>query len=187
MGWAIGEQKHLGSIRFIGYSVDAYCDQEGCSNLINRGVDYQCDDCKAFFCYTCLSKHGAKDLDIGEEWDEEFGSSELGCTHNVVEKPEHPIFLEHVLMDESWEMWRAKSYHGAEKYRKQLRDHVASETYNIGQAEIRHNSNSGDTHIDLGYGGLTVGLNLSEGQLLEVYKLAKTILVSRDLITIGEG
>lgn len=185
MGWSIGEQKHLGSLRFVGYSVPAYCDQEGCNNRITRGVDNQCDDCKSFFCYDCLSRHAPVKLEIDEDWKDEFVNADNGCRHTVVEKPEHPIFLEHVLTTPSWELWRNKQYNMADKYRKQLRDFVLSKTFNVGNMDIVHDVD-GDTSLSMSFGGLDLKVDIGKDDLLELYNISRTILISRNMLSFEE-
>lgn len=60
MGWANCGTDRQG--RAIGYATEAVCDKEGCSEEIDRGVDYACggmhgDDehsCERYFCYSHL-------------------------------------------------------------------------------------------------------------------------------------
>lgn len=54
MGWAYGEVDG----REVGYSIEAECDQDGCTARINRGLAYCCGDmhggtehgCGRYFC-----------------------------------------------------------------------------------------------------------------------------------------
>lgn len=54
MNWAYGERNG----REIGYSVEAQCDEDGCSMVIDRGLSYRCgghhfDDmetCDKYYC-----------------------------------------------------------------------------------------------------------------------------------------
>ncbi len=59
MGWSYGKNSDG---REIGYSVQATCDQEGCSEKIDRGLAYACGNehgggeyyCDRYFCYDHL-------------------------------------------------------------------------------------------------------------------------------------
>ncbi len=61
MGWAYCGQDEKG--REIGYSVEAICDQEGCTAEIDRGLSYVCGNmhggqgvgCGGYFCSAHLS------------------------------------------------------------------------------------------------------------------------------------
>lgn len=69
MGWAHGTNA---SGRAIGYGVAAVCDQEGCTEMIDRGLDYACGGmhdggdhgCGDYFCPRHLSV-GFRDDDTG--------------------------------------------------------------------------------------------------------------------------
>lgn len=125
MGYGIGQSKFEGKYRFIGYSVEAYCDQEGCNNEINRGMDYQCGDCQGYFCYDCLSQHGKVEIELDDDWKSEFGDASSGCSHNGVWKDHHPDFLRHLLIDESWASWRVEhQYDELKDMRKQYKEHL---------------------------------------------------------------
>lgn len=61
MGWADCGDDEYG--RPIGYAFEGWCDQPGCSTLIDRGLAYCCGDmhdggehgCGKYFCYEHLS------------------------------------------------------------------------------------------------------------------------------------
>lgn len=88
--------------RWQGYGVPAYCDYPGCNKEIDRGMGYSHkkgmnpDD--PFLCST----HKYKDLPDDFEID-----------YNK----EHPEWINHLLKDDSWNLWRIENPEIVEKYK----------------------------------------------------------------------
>ncbi|UJE34810.1 hypothetical protein vBAbaPP1_21 [Acinetobacter phage vB_AbaM_P1] len=182
MGYSIGQSKFEGRYRFIGYSVEAYCDQEGCNNVINRGMDYQCGDCQGYFCYDCLSTHGKVEIELDEEWKHEFGEASSGCTHNGVWKDHHPDFLRHLLTDESWASWRVEhQYDELKDMRKQYKDHLMNcGTKQAGIFDVSYEEDA----VSLGYNrsGLSLDIDLDLSNVRELHeKLTNMLLITNTL------
>lgn len=182
MGYSIGQSKFEGNYRFIGYSVEAYCDQDGCNNVINRGMDYQCGDCQGYFCYDCLSTHGKVEIELDEEWKHEFGEASSGCTHNGVWKDHHPDFLRHLLTDESWANWRIRNQHSELKdMLKQFKGHLLSsgET-KAGSFNIRYGIDGATLKLYRSDLSLDIDTNLDNVRELHK-KLTDLLLIHNDL------
>ena len=100
MGWSIGYDSNWH--RDIGYGVPAYCNSPDCNEKIDRGLAHVCGNepyggengCGLYFC----SKHQYDHL------------QRCSRCHNYKKpyaaKPDHPEWVKHKLMDESWEQWR---------------------------------------------------------------------------------
>lgn len=90
MGWAVG--RDTDNQRFRGYGVPAYCDWDGCTEEIDRGLYFVCEGescgCELFYCDGhSIQSEGHPDCGRGDG-------------------PEHPEWIEHVLNDDSWEEFR---------------------------------------------------------------------------------
>lgn len=177
MGYGIGQSKFHGKYRFIGYSVEAYCDQEGCNNVINRGMDYQCEDCRGYFCYECLSQHGKVDLELDEDWKDEFGEASSGCTHDGVWKDYHPDFLRHVLTDESWSTWRLGNESGELKdFVKQYKEHLLNcGTKQVGAFDIGYQEQS--VTLEYNRSELSLEIDLDLSNVIELHNKLTDLLV----------
>lgn len=182
MGYSIGQSKFEGKYRFIGYAVEAYCDQEGCNNVINRGMDYQCGDCQGYFCYDCLSQHGKVEIELDDDWKNEFGEASSGCTHNAVWKNHHPDFLRHLLTDSSWADWRAGNQYGELKdMRKEFKEYLLnSGTQQVGAFDIAYQEEGVTLEYNRSEISLEIDLNLSGVRELHK-KLTNLLLVNNYL------
>mgnify|MGYP003423113913 CR=1 FL=1 len=104
MGWSIGYDHNWD--RDIGYGVPAYCDHPGCGAEIDRGLSYVCGGqpyggdrgCGLYFCGKHLFPY--------------FRLPQL-CERCGPRKktpfdptPDHPVWIQHKLTDESWQEWR---------------------------------------------------------------------------------
>lgn len=103
MGWSIGGPDQHG--RFVGYGVPAFCDHPKCTAQIDRGLAYVCCNqepyggdrgCGLYFC----EKHSTG-----------FEGRCMRCARSrptpyTITKPEHPVWLKHLINDESWADWR---------------------------------------------------------------------------------
>lgn len=182
MGYGIGQSKFHGKYRFIGYSVEAYCDQEGCNNEINRGMDYQCGDCQGYFCYECLSQHGKVEIELDDDWKDEFGEASSGCTHDGVWKNHHPDFIRHLLTDETWASWRLQNQYGELKSMiKQYKEYLLnSGTKQVGTFDLDFQENG----VTLGYtrNDLSLEMDLDMNCVYELHKkLTDMILITSTL------
>lgn len=112
--------------RYGGYGVPAYCEEPECKEEIDRGVSFACggepfseNGCDMYFCekhrhYTCIrelqAKDNCEDHDCEEnEKDCEYVELCLPCSkgeEGYSYKPEHPIWIKHLLKDPSWKEWR---------------------------------------------------------------------------------
>jgi hypothetical protein len=103
MGWEIGYDNDWK--RDIGYGVPAFCDHPDCQEVIDRGLSYVCGGepyggergCGLYFCekhrlyhdrLPCLCERCSK------------------RKSPFVPKPDHPDWIRHKLLDESWADWR---------------------------------------------------------------------------------
>lgn len=182
MGYSIGQSKFEGKYRFIGYSVEAYCDQEGCNNEINRGMDYQCGDCQGYFCYDCLSEHGKVDLDLDDDWKSEFGDASSGCSHTGVWKDHHPDFIRHLLTDESWASWRLENQYGELKDMvKQYKEYLLnSGTKQVGAFDLGFQKEG--VTLEYNRSELSLDIELDMNTVYELHKkLTDLILVTSTL------
>ncbi|MFK0074646.1 hypothetical protein [Arthrobacter woluwensis] len=95
MGYAVYQDRtalERGVSRWAGYGVPADCDHPECQERINRGLAYQCESaecgCGLFFC----SSH---------QW---------GAGHQEFSpKPDSKEWIEHLLTDGSWVIWRIEN------------------------------------------------------------------------------
>lgn len=98
MGWSIGYDSMWQ--RDIGYGVPAYCDHPDCDAEIDRGLGYVCGGepyggdkgCGLYFC----GRHGGGFLCERCEDD----------SNPFQPKQDHPEWIHHKLMNESWQRWR---------------------------------------------------------------------------------
>lgn len=93
MGYSVGwDSTHR---RWKGYGVPAYCDADGCTAEIDRGMGYgcECDEC---------SEDGFPDVFLcGEHGHEDVTDPSA--------RPEHPDWIAHLLTDRSWAVWREEN------------------------------------------------------------------------------
>ena len=100
MSWAVGFDTKWN--RDIGYGVPAYCDYPGCRAEIDRGLSYVCggepyggeNGCGLYFCGEHLSG---------------IGQLCRRCMKDqapFLPSPEHPTWINHKLIDSSWQEWR---------------------------------------------------------------------------------
>jgi len=105
MGWSIGFDVKWG--RDIGYGVPAICDHPGCNKEIDRGLSYVCGGrpyggekgCGLFFCedHRYYSKH---------DDDPEMCQRCCDDEQPFEPKPDVVEWVNHKLVDPSWEQWR---------------------------------------------------------------------------------
>lgn len=115
MGWSIGYDEHWK--RDIGYGVPAYCDHPDCKKEIDRGLSYVCGGepeggeygCGLFIC----SGHTHANDNCYQL-----------CRHcadrrrkKLAPSPDHPLWINHKLTDESWQQWRDENPAEVEKLR----------------------------------------------------------------------
>ena len=138
MGWSMG---HCGEHkRDIGYGVPAPCDHPECNEIIDRGLAYRCCEnihhdasCKGYFCeehrqnYVYqdeLADMSPEELKVlGIDSNEEVAQDDDGiicCRHTIQPHKEAVVWLEHILNDESWEVWRTKHPERIERFKKLL-------------------------------------------------------------------
>ncbi len=121
MGWSIGFDGTWN--RDIGYGVPAYCDHPDCNEQIDRGLSYVCDGepfgdnrgCGLYFC----QKH--RQVHICER-----------CAKNEKPfdaKPDHPLWINHKLTDESWEQWRQENPEEVERMKLSVDNKVPHEIH----------------------------------------------------------
>ena len=113
MGWQIYKDTKGRPLRWAGYGVPAYCDHPDCNEEIDRGVSYMCGEinkneeegCGLHFCGKHLNhKHLC-----------------CQCAKHKPEftpKPDHPVWVKHVLKDRSWKKWLKENPEYREKYAK---------------------------------------------------------------------
>lgn len=108
MGWAVGWDGDHG--RYRGYGVPAYCDAKGCQVEVDRGLGYVCEG-DACGCYD------EDDLSVTT-----FVCGEHACADvDWSDVPEHPDWINHLLTDESWHLWRTEHPEQVKAYRQQLK------------------------------------------------------------------
>lgn len=95
MGWSIGYDDKWE--RDIGYGVPAFCDHPDCGAEINRGLSYVCCDEQPYGgaqgcgLYFCQAHHDNK----------------CGAAHHKIKPtPDHPDWIAHKLLHDSWREWR---------------------------------------------------------------------------------
>lgn len=109
MSWAVGKDK---SGAWIGYGVPAWCDEPGCSKVIDRGIAHRCggedpdSGCGLHFCKEHLHYAWTEVEARGYATINEL----CRCCVDEVEpygrKRDHPEWVSHMLTDPSWEQWR---------------------------------------------------------------------------------
>jgi hypothetical protein len=122
----MGFQVYKVGDRWAGYGVPAFCEHPDCNKQIDRGMSFACGGepfsehgCDRYFCekhliYACFDDEGTVDIEKGKN-----------CTF-ICERckkgeepfdyaPEHPIWIEHVLTDGSWNQWKAENPRDARK------------------------------------------------------------------------
>lgn len=106
MSWTIGYDEALD--RDVGHLVTAYCDQPGCSAVINRGLAFTCGGefmggdhgCGLHFCPEHLT-YGEGDHRLCERCNAGDRRFEI--------KGDHPDWMRHKLQHPSWAAWRAEN------------------------------------------------------------------------------
>lgn len=101
MGWAVGWDYNWR--RWVGYGVPSLCDEPGCDNRIDRGIDYTCGGgpergehgCGLVFC----PDHKA--FTLCNRCEREGDPTKP--------KPDTAEWVNHLLTDESWAEWRASN------------------------------------------------------------------------------
>lgn len=108
MGWSIGYDAAWD--RDVGYGVPAWCDQPDCDKEIDRGLSYVCGDqpyggdhCGLYFCEQHL---GFEVDDLGHIVGPQRCDRCLEEEAPFHPKPDHPMWINHKLTDESWAQWR---------------------------------------------------------------------------------
>ncbi len=140
MGYQIYE---IGSGRYGGYGVPAWCDHPGCKEEIDRGMAFACGGepfselgCDKYFCSKhrqteCFDDEGnicqhEQDIDGGcvctcVEVCESCAGKSKEYPYGFPYKPEHPTWVAHVLKDKSWAEWRRNHEHLKRKYKEMLK------------------------------------------------------------------
>ena len=105
MGWSIGYDSKWK--RDIGYGVFATCDHPDCDKRIDRGLSYVCGGearggergCGLYFCGDHMYWGVA---------DDDPQMCQRCCDEEPAfdPKPDHPVWIEWKLTDESWQQWR---------------------------------------------------------------------------------
>jgi hypothetical protein len=110
--------------RWGGYGVPAYCEEPDCKEEIDRGVSYACGGepfsawgCDKYFCgkhrhYSCPRDIRNEGEECDDECDEDHIELCLPCSKGEAGypyKPEHPIWVKHILKDKSWAEWRKEN------------------------------------------------------------------------------
>ena len=115
MGWSIGYDEKWK--RDIGYGVPAYCDHPKCFAEIDRGLSYVC----------CEEEPHGGDRGCGLFFCEKHRQGPRGtcarCARRrppFAAKPEHPVWMQHVLTDPSWSRWCTENLEIVGQYRAAL-------------------------------------------------------------------
>lgn len=137
-----------GGYRFCGYGVPSYCEHPDCNEEIDRGMAFACGgapdaegSCNRYFCekhrqgcfYIDPEGMHADDVKEGDDEDDyEFftGFCERCATDKDTpfpHKDEHPVWLNHVLSDESWEEWREEEPEMVKEYQALLDNYKKNE------------------------------------------------------------
>ena len=97
----MGYQVYWSNGRWQGYGVPAYCDYPGCKEEIDRGMGYShTQDKEEPASVFCCDNHTHENINSFE-----------------VERKEHPDWLNHILTDDSWELWRSKNPESVKEYK----------------------------------------------------------------------
>lgn len=115
MSWSIGYDDHWK--RDIGYGVPAFCDQPGCTEEIDRGLAHVCGGepyggetgCGLYFC-------GKHLFVIGQQCERCRPRRKKPFTPT----PDHPVWINHKLTDESWQQWREENPQAVAELRKKI-------------------------------------------------------------------
>lgn len=110
--------------RWAGYGVPALCDWITCSEEIDRGMGYRCEQHGRYALMIDGEEISYDAWDDNPEADEEWVESE-GCEmhfcsdhledtdnhdeEHTIFKPDTPEWENHILTDESWETWRVEN------------------------------------------------------------------------------
>lgn len=108
MSWAVGFDYSWQ--RDIGYGVPAMCDDEDCTEVIDRGLDYVCggepyggvSGCGLYFCHEHLYHQPLG----GRVWTKQRCSRCCDGERSFRPKPDHIRWILHKLNDASWQQWR---------------------------------------------------------------------------------
>lgn len=117
--------KDFDGYRFAGYGVPAICEYPDCNEEIDRGMAHACGGepnsergCDRYFCEKHLIFHG---FNLNGERQYLFVCERCDKYKDPYPyKPETKEWLEHILTDESWEIWRNDEKEKVEEYKKQL-------------------------------------------------------------------
>lgn len=133
----MGYQVYKVGERYGGYGVPATCEYPTCNEEIDRGISFACGDepfseigCDRYFCskhrhYTGFKCDGSDEkCDHDEDCDCEFKEVCERCRKGESPfpyKPEHPDWVRHLLIDESWAEWRRKNPREVKELKKLLK------------------------------------------------------------------
>jgi hypothetical protein len=109
--------------RWGGYDVPAICEHPDCDKEIDRGMSYACGGepfseigCDMYFCEKHTEMVGFDECNEpckhDEDCDCEFVEVCERCAKGELSfdyKPEHPVWVRHLLKDESWAEWRKEN------------------------------------------------------------------------------
>jgi len=105
MGYAVYEDsaaRDHGVVRWAGYGVPAVCDIANCSEEIDRGMGYRCDDYVTYDDEDQEVEHEGCELHFCSEHEDHV----IWKHDDVTPKPDTAEWVEHLLTDESWQPWR---------------------------------------------------------------------------------
>lgn len=122
MGYQVYEDRDAladGVERWAGYGVPAECDWPDCTEMIDRGMGFKCEDHGGYVLMLDgepISYSRFEDEpDAEEEWTQTPGCGLYFCEQHREDttahiafraKPDHPTWVNHMLTDESWADWR---------------------------------------------------------------------------------
>jgi hypothetical protein len=113
----MGYQIYWMNGRWQGYGVPAYCDIKNCNEKIDRGMSYNHPQDIDIF---CCEKHQDKNINMLE-----------------IEYKEHPLWLTHILNDDSWKKWRTSNPEIVEEY-KNLLDNNHIKLFNVNKPNFNY-------------------------------------------------
>lgn len=109
-----------------GYGVPAICDHPDCNNEIDRGIGYACggdphETCGLFFCAEHLSYRVENEGTPQETWTRAMCER---CHDEDAQpfdpKPDTQEWIDHKMIDPSWDLWRSKNPDFVMKNKKSL-------------------------------------------------------------------
>lgn len=103
--------------RWVGYGVPAVCDAPLCEKPIDRGLGFKCEEHISW-----VEKDDEEVEVVGEGCGLYFCEDHLYEAHSGIEpKPDVAEWVEHMLTDPSWEVWRQENSRQVSNMRTSLR------------------------------------------------------------------